>query len=115
MAHCHPVLMVQSLHQAPDLQLVQQSYAPDVFVMLALTQQHPNSQHLGKKPGQCLAALVLTRENMFVGTSIGPTEQVQFLVVVVTEVCFLLRRCCAYVLSNDLYASQQHRCLPGQD
>ena len=76
MAHCHPVLMVQSVHQAPDLQLAQQPHAPDVFVMLALTQQHPNSQHVGKKPGQFLAALVLTRDNMFVGTNIGATVQV---------------------------------------
>lgn len=109
MAHCHPVLMVQSIHQAPDLQLLQQIHAPDVFVMLALTQQHPNSQHLCKKPGQYLAALVLTRDNMFVGTSIGPTIQVQPLVVVL-RANFAWCRCRAYALLMYLF----EQCLPRQ-
>ena len=69
--------MVRRIHQVPDLQLAQQVHAPDAFVMLALTQQHPNSQHLVKKPGQSLAALVLTKDHMFVGTSIGPAIQVE--------------------------------------
>ena len=77
MAHCHPVVMVHSIHQAPDMQLAQQAHAPDSFVLLALIQQHPHSQHLVKKPGQSLAALVLTKDHMFVGTSIGPAAQVE--------------------------------------
>ena len=77
MAHCHPVMMVQRIHQVPYLQLAQQAHAPDAFVLLALTQQHPNSQHMMNKPGRSLAALVLTKDHMFVGTSIGPAIQVE--------------------------------------
>ena len=71
MAQCHPLLMVQSIIQAPHLQLATQAYAPDVFVLLALTQPHPSSQHQGKKPRQSMKAVVLTRDNVLVGTSIG--------------------------------------------
>ena len=77
MAHCHPLMMVQRIHQVPDLQLALQAHAPDTFVLLALTQQHPNSQHLMKKPRQSLAAVVLTKDQMCVGTSIGPANQVE--------------------------------------
>ena len=69
--------MVHSIHLPPDMQLAQQAHAPDAFVLLALIQQHPTSQHLVTKPGQSLAAIVLTKDHMFVGTSIGPAIQVE--------------------------------------
>ena len=75
MAHCHPVLMVRSILQDLWLALVpQQAHAPDAFVLLAFTQQHPSSQHLVRKPGQSLTVLVLTEDHMCVGDSIWSTQ-----------------------------------------
>lgn len=93
--------MVQSIHQAPDWQLAQQRHAPDVFVLLVLTQQHPNSQHLVKRPGQSLAALVLTTDHMYVGASIGPTIQVELFALAVR--CVLWQECLEYVLFIGLF------------
>ena len=70
MAHCHPLLMVQSILQAPEPQFASQPHAPDALVALAQVQQHANSQHQGKKPMQTLVALVLTQDNIFAGASI---------------------------------------------
>lgn len=86
MAHCHPLLMMQSIHQAPDRRLASQAHAPDVFVLLALTQLHPSSQHQGKKPGQSMTALVLTKDSVLVGTSIGPNVRA-FAPASATEAC----------------------------
>lgn len=71
MAHCHPLFMVQSIHQPPDKQVASQAHSPEVLVVLARIQQHPNSQQQGKTPLQSLAALVLTHDNLFVGANIG--------------------------------------------
>ena len=68
--------MVHSIRQAPFLHLAQQAHEPDAFVLLAFTQQHPNSQHLASKPGQLPAALILTKDHMFVGASMCPATQV---------------------------------------
>ena len=72
MPHCHPLFMVQSIYQPPDKQLAGQAHSPEVLVVLAKIQQHPNSQQQGKKPLQSLVALVLTHDNLFVGANIGP-------------------------------------------
>ena len=64
--------MVQSVHQPPDKQLASQAHSPEVLVVLAKLQQHPNSQQQGRKPLQSLVALVLTHDNLFVGANIGP-------------------------------------------
>ncbi|DBA68235.1 TPA: hypothetical protein ACH3X2_013852 [Trebouxia sp. C0005] len=74
MAHCHPLFMVQSIQQPPDQQLASQTHSPEVLVVLAKTQQHPNSQQHGRKPLQSLVALVLTHDNLFVGANIGPKD-----------------------------------------
>ena len=70
MAHCHPLLMVHSIHQAPDVLFASQPRSPEVLVMLAQIQQHPHSQQQCKRPTQSLVALVLTQDNMFVGDSL---------------------------------------------
>lgn len=72
MAHCHPLFMVQSIYQPPDKQLASQAHSPEVLVVLAKIQQHPNSQQQGRKPLQSLVALVVTHDNLFVGANIGP-------------------------------------------
>lgn len=84
MAHCHPVMMVHSIHQAPLLHLAQHAHEPHAFVLLAFTQQHPNSQHLASKPGQLPAALILTKDHMFVGASMCPATQVATFVLAAT-------------------------------
>ena len=71
MAHCHPLLMVQSIHRPPDDQFATQSHSPHVLLVMARLQQHPNSQQQGKSLIQFLAALVLTPDNVFVGEDIG--------------------------------------------
>lgn len=77
-------MMVHSIHQAPFLHLAQQAREPDAFVLLAFTQQHPNSQHLVRLPGQFPAALVLTKDHMFVGESMCPATQVATFVLAAT-------------------------------
>ena len=67
MAHCHPLLMVQSVYQPPDKQIAAQLHAPEVVVLLARVQQHPNSQQNGKGLTQALAAVVVTQDNVYVG------------------------------------------------
>ncbi|DBA95367.1 TPA: hypothetical protein ACH3X3_013247 [Trebouxia sp. C0006] len=74
MAHCHPLFMVQSIYQPPDKQLASQAHSPEVLVVLAKIQQHPNSQQQGRKPLQSLVALVVTHDNLFVGANIGPKQ-----------------------------------------
>ena len=71
MAHCHPLLMMQSVYQAPDEQIAAQPHAPEVVVLLAKVQQHPNSQQHGKGPTQVLAAVVVTQDNVYVGASMA--------------------------------------------
>ena len=63
--------MVQSIYQPPDEQIAAQSHAPEVVVLLAKVQQHPNSQQHGKGPMQALAAVVVTQDNVYVGTSMA--------------------------------------------
>ncbi|DBA77487.1 TPA: hypothetical protein ACH3X1_009310 [Trebouxia sp. C0004] len=74
MAHCHPLFMVQSIYQPPDEQLASQAHSPEVLVVLAKIQQHPNSQQQCRKPLQSMVALVLTHDNLFAGANIGPKD-----------------------------------------
>ena len=67
MAHCHPLLMVQTVYQPPDEHIASQKHAPEAIVLLANVQQRPNSQHHAKGSAQSLVALVVTQENVFVG------------------------------------------------
>lgn len=71
MAHCHPLVMVQSVYQVPDVQLASQPHSPEVLVVLAQIQQHPNSQQQGKIPVQSVLALVLTQDSICLGASMS--------------------------------------------
>lgn len=80
--------MVHSILQAPKLHLAQQAHEPDAFVLLAFTQQHPNSQHLVRMPGHFPAALILTKDHMFVGASMCPATQVATFALAATALSF---------------------------
>lgn len=102
--------MVQSIQQPPDQQLASQTHSPEVLVVLAKTQQHPNSQQHGRKPLQSLVALVLTHDNLFVGANIGPkvSEGHRYWPSLID---FSLQLCCKFPFSALLCSNDA--CFPG--